>query len=214
VSATGELVRTAAERVASAAADAYAGSAHARIDAAPVAEAPAANARAADLGAGGVDARIAAAWRVLGALEDPELPALTLVDLGIVREVEIGPEGVLRVALSPTYTGCPATQYIHTIVEQALAAADLGEFSVTQKLAPAWSSDWISAEGRRKLEEYGIVPPTRAVSSLRRLDAAPVACPRCRSARTEPVSEFGSTPCKALHRCLDCLEPFERFKCI
>jgi ring-1,2-phenylacetyl-CoA epoxidase subunit PaaD len=85
---------------------------------------------------------------------------------------------------------------------------------VTQVLAPAWSSDWISAEGRRKLLAHGIVPPARAVSSLRRLSAAPLACPRCGSTDTECVSEFGSTPCKALHRCRACLEPFEQFKCI
>jgi ring-1,2-phenylacetyl-CoA epoxidase subunit PaaD len=157
------------------------------------------------------DARITAAWRVLRTIEDPELPALTLVDLGIVREVEVRPDGVLHVALSPTYTGCPATDYIRALVERALAAAGIGAFAVKYVLAPAWSSDWISAEGHRKLEDYGIVPP--APSSLR-LAAAPVACPRCRSVRTELIGEFGSTPCKALHRCLDCLEPFERFKCI
>jgi ring-1,2-phenylacetyl-CoA epoxidase subunit PaaD len=161
-----------------------------------------------------VDARIDGAWRVLRAIEDPELPALTLVDLGIVREVAVRSDGVLHVALSPTYTGCPATEYIRRLVEHALDAAGLGEFSVSQVLAPAWSSDWITAEGRRKLEEYGIVPPARAVHSIRGLASAPIACPRCRSARTESVSEFGSTPCKALHRCLDCLEPFEQFKCL
>jgi ring-1,2-phenylacetyl-CoA epoxidase subunit PaaD len=165
-------------------------------------------------GARAAETRAAAAWRVLGGIEDPELPALTLVDLGIVREVEVRPDGVLRVTLSPTYTGCPATEHIRALVERALDAAGVGEFSVSQVLAPAWSSDWISAEGRRKLEEYGIVPPVRAVGSIRRFSPAPVACPRCRSVHTEAVSEFGSTPCKALHRCLDCLEPFERFKCI
>jgi ring-1,2-phenylacetyl-CoA epoxidase subunit PaaD len=160
------------------------------------------------------DVRLAAAWRVLGAIEDPEIPALTLVDLGIVRGVEVHADDVLHVALSPTYTGCPATEHIRGLVEHALAAADIGEFAVSQVLAPAWSSDWITDEGRRKLEEYGIVPPERATGSIRRLASGPVACPRCRSVRTEPLSEFGSTPCKALHRCLDCLEPFERFKCI
>jgi ring-1,2-phenylacetyl-CoA epoxidase subunit PaaD len=172
-------------------------------------------ARVADVAEARVDgARIAEAWRVLGTIEDPELPALTLVDLGIVREVEVRPDGVLHVALSPTYTGCPATEYIRALVERALDTAGIGEFSVRHVLAPAWSSDWISAEGRRKLEDYGIVPPARAAGSMRRLTSAPIACPRCRSVRTEPISEFGSTPCKALHRCLDCLEPFERFKCI
>jgi ring-1,2-phenylacetyl-CoA epoxidase subunit PaaD len=160
------------------------------------------------------DARVDAAWRALSAVEDPEIPALTLLDLGIVRHVETRPDGVLHVGLSPTYSGCPATEYIRELVERALEQASVGPFSVTQVLAPAWSSDWISAEGRRKLLAYGIVPPARAVASLRRLTAAPLACPRCGSRHTESVSEFGSTPCKALHRCLACLEPFEQFKCI
>jgi ring-1,2-phenylacetyl-CoA epoxidase subunit PaaD len=160
------------------------------------------------------DVRVAAAWRVLAAVEDPELPALTLVDLGIVRFVKVQSDGVLQIGLSPTYTGCPATDVIRESVQRALIEAEVGRFSVVQVLAPAWSSDWITPEGRRKLEEYGIVPPQHAVSSTRRLRPAPIACPRCHSAQTELTSEFGSTPCKALHRCLECLEPFECFKCI
>ena len=161
-----------------------------------------------------IDPRVAAAWQAVGAVQDPELPALTLVDLGIVRSVELGPDRELRVRLSPTYTGCPATEYIRVLVERALDEAGLGPVSVTHVLAPAWSSDWITADGRRKLAEYGIVPPSPAVTSSKRLEECPIACPRCGSLRTESVSEFGSTPCKALHRCLDCREPFERFKCI
>jgi ring-1,2-phenylacetyl-CoA epoxidase subunit PaaD len=162
------------------------------------------------------EARVRAAWGALAAVPDPELPALTLADLGILRSVDLRSDGVLDVGLSPTYTGCPATDYIAELARRALEDAAVGEFTVRHVLAPAWSSDWITPEGRRKLDAYGIVPPASAASSSWRSSTAalPVACPRCRSARTETISEFGSTPCKALHRCLDCLEPFERFKCI
>ena len=164
------------------------------------------------------EARVQAALRALAAVPDPELPALTLADLGIVRFVNVREDGTLDVGLSPTYTGCPATDHIAELARRALKDAGVGAFSVRSVLAPAWSSDWITPEGRRKLEEYGIVPPSPAAESARAWRAAAagliVACPRCRSARTESISEFGSTPCKALHRCLDCLEPFERFKCI
>ena len=162
------------------------------------------------------EARVQAAWRALAAVPDPEMPALTLVDLGIVRFVDMRADRVLDVGLSPTYTGCPATDHIAELARRALESAAVGEFAVRHVLAPAWTSDWITPEGRRKLDAYGIVPPApAAVSSWRAsLAGLPVACPRCRSARTETISEFGSTPCKALHRCRDCLEPFERFKCI
>lgn len=164
--------------------------------------------------------RVQAAWRALAAVPDPELPALTLADLGIVRVVSVRADGTLEVGLSPTYIGCPATDHIAELARRALEDAGVGTFSVRPVLAPAWSSDWITAEGRRKLQAYGIVPPSPAAESVRAWRSASagaglvVACPRCRSPRTESISEFGSTPCKALHRCLDCLEPFERFKCI
>jgi ring-1,2-phenylacetyl-CoA epoxidase subunit PaaD len=164
--------------------------------------------------AGHADVRVAAAWRALARLEDPELPPLTLLDLGIVRFVNPRADGMLEVGISPTYTGCPATDYIRKFAAGALAAAQIGDFSVTQVLAPAWTSDWITPEGRSKLEAMGVVPPQSTVSSTHFLDAAPMPCPRCGSADTECLSEFGSTPCKALHRCRRCLEPFERFKCI
>ena len=160
------------------------------------------------------DRRSAAAWRALAQVEDPELPVLSIVDLGIVRFAQVRPDGVLGVGLSPTYTGCPATEHIELLVRDALEAASLSPFAITRVLSPAWSSDWISPEGRRKLADYGIVPPAAAASLGRRESRAPIACPRCGSTHTECTSEFGSTPCKALHRCRDCLEPFECFKCI
>jgi ring-1,2-phenylacetyl-CoA epoxidase subunit PaaD len=165
---------------------------------------------AAAIRAGGVcDAdRLSSVWQALGSVEDPEIPAVSIVDLGLIRHVELKPDGRIDVGLTPTYVGCPATEVIEGAVRSALRAADIGSFTVTPVLSPAWSSDWITEVGRRKLQSYGIVPPERAPSRL------PVACPHCHSLQTETVSEFGSTPCKALHRCRSCLEPFEYFKCI
>lgn len=158
--------------------------------------------------------RTAAAWRALAQVEDPEIPALSIVELGIVRMVEVRPGGVLGIGLSPTYTGCPATEHIESMVREALEAAGVSPFEITRLLSPAWSSDWITQEGRRKLADHGIVPPPPAASWGRRASLAAAACPRCGSTRTECTSQFGSTPCKALHRCRDCLEPFESFKCL
>ena len=164
----------------------------------------------------GADRRVSLAWTALSGVEDPEIPAVNIVDLGLIRSVEILAGGKLGVGLSPTYVGCPATEVIRRSVEDALARAGVGDFAVTTVLSPAWTSDWISAEGRRKLAEYGIVPPQQSSSSMREVlrGNRPIGCPRCHSADTETVSEFGSTPCKALHRCRACLEPFEYFKCI
>jgi ring-1,2-phenylacetyl-CoA epoxidase subunit PaaD len=162
----------------------------------------------------GGEARVAAARRALAAVEDPEIPALSIVELGIVRFVQVRSDGVLGVGLSPTYTGCPATEHIESLVREALDAARVSPFALTRVLSPAWSSDWITADGRRKLADYGIVPPPATAAPDPRARPAPIACPRCGSIRTECTSQFGSTPCKALHRCRDCLEPFECFKCI
>jgi ring-1,2-phenylacetyl-CoA epoxidase subunit PaaD len=167
-------------------------------------------------------ARVAAAWQQLESVEDPEIPALSIVDLGLVRFVEVRPGGELEVGLAPTYVGCPATEVIRHSVQDALrkgSAGDVnavGSFKVSTVLSPAWSSDWITAEGRRKLLAYGIVPPEQGASNMRDVlrGSRPLACPRCQSLDTEMLSEFGSTPCKALHRCRSCLEPFEYFKCI
>ena len=159
--------------------------------------------------------RVMRAWEALALVEDPEIPSVSIVDLALIRCVDPRSDGTLEVGLSPTYVGCPATEVIRQSVAAALSAADVGGFTVTSVLSPAWSSDWITAEGRRKLLMYGIVPPEHS-SSMRdmlRRDRR-VGCPRCHSTDTECVSEFGSTPCKALHRCRACLEPFEYFKCI
>lgn len=144
---------------------------------------------------------VARIWSVLEGVQDPEVPVVSVVDLGIVREVR--PD---RVVLTPTYTGCPATSVIERMVRAALDAAGLGAVSIETTLSPPWTTDWISEEGRRKLREYGIAPPTPAGEGA-------VPCPQCGSADTEEISRFGSTPCKALWRCRACAEPFDHFKC-
>jgi ring-1,2-phenylacetyl-CoA epoxidase subunit PaaD len=162
------------------------------------------------------DRRVSRAWTALASVEDPEIPTLGIVELGLIRSVELQPGGKLEVGLSPTYVGCPATEVIRRSVEEALRFAEVGDFVVNTVLSPAWTSDWISAEGRRKLAICGIAPPEQSASSMREIlrGNRPVGCPRCYSTDTECISEFGSTPCKALHRCRACLEPFEYFKCI
>ena len=161
------------------------------------------------------NAREAAIWSVLEGVPDPEIPILTVVDLGLVRSVVCDGDAVPQVAITPTYSGCPATAVIRSDIERALAAAGHGDARVYEVLSPPWSSDWLSEDGRRKLREFGIAPPAEQVSSPRRLfGSLKIACPRCGSTTTERVSEFGSTPCKAHYRCMSCREPFDYFKCI
>jgi ring-1,2-phenylacetyl-CoA epoxidase subunit PaaD len=137
-------------------------------------------------------------WAVLNEVADPEIPVVSVVELGIVRSVE--PD---RVVITPTYTGCPATQVIERDIRDALDAAGYRRVAIATALSPAWTTDWITPEGRSKLRAYGIAPPTRAG----------VECPQCGSSDTEEISRFGSTPCKALWRCRACAEPFDLFKC-
>jgi ring-1,2-phenylacetyl-CoA epoxidase subunit PaaD len=161
--------------------------------------------------------RVDDAWRVLHDVLDPEVPAISVTDLGIVREVIAHDDG-LEVAVTPTYSGCPATEVIEQAIVDALVAAGLGPARVTQRRAPAWTTDWITPQGREKLRAYGIAPPgswaSEASTSVApiRLMARNVACPRCGSAHTERLSAFGSTACKSLYRCIACREPFEHFK--
>jgi len=152
---------------------------------------------------------------LLDEVPDPEIPVLSVVDLGIIRYVRRGGDGRLRVGLTPTYSGCPATQVIHAAVRTALDAHGHADAQIEEVLSPPWTSAWLSEAGRAKLKAFGIAPPEPAVSSPRRLwQATPVGCPRCASHTTERVSEFGSTPCKAHYRCLECGEPFDYFKCL
>jgi ring-1,2-phenylacetyl-CoA epoxidase subunit PaaD len=164
---------------------------------------------------GGTSERELAVWRVLEGVLDPEIPVLSVVELGIVRHARWEADGQLHVGLTPTYSGCPATEVIKRSVRDALDEAGYEGAVIEEVLSPPWTSDWLSESGRRKLESFGIAPPAHAVASPRHLFGAPVIrCPRCGSASTERVSEFGSTPCKAHYRCVACLEPFDYFKCI
>ena len=137
---------------------------------------------------------------ILSDVPDPEIPAVSITDLGMVRGVRRNPPAVL---VTPTYTGCPATIAISSSIRIALDEAGFENVAVETVLSPPWTTDWITDGGRERLQAYGIAPPA----------AGPVACPRCASHHTQEVSRFGSTPCKALWRCLDCHEPFDRFKC-
>jgi ring-1,2-phenylacetyl-CoA epoxidase subunit PaaD len=158
-------------------------------------------------------------WEVLESVPDPEIPVLSVVDLGIVRfarwSSESGGRSRLHVGITPTYSGCPATEVIRQSIKTALDQEGYTDAVLDEVLSPAWTSDWLTEEGRRKLEAFGIAPPQESVSSPRHLFRAPVvACPRCGSQATQRVSEFGSTPCKAHYRCTSCLEPFDYFKCL
>ncbi len=145
----------------------------------------------------------------VSAVPDPEIPFVSIADLGMVRGVRVAPDGVVEVDLSPTYSGCPATPVIAGEVARAVEAAGCGNPRVNLVLSPAWTTDWITPEGRRALACNGIAPPQPCRA---REDA--VVCPRCGSEATEVISVFGSTPCKSLWRCRSCREPFERFKCL
>lgn len=144
---------------------------------------------------------------------DPELPFLTIRDLGILRGVRLR-DGVIDVSISPTYSGCPANDVISLDIVATLARAGIDNVQVVIDRNPPWTTDWITSEGREKLAQNGIAPPPHAAGKRALFDTTPVACPRCGSAETELVSAFGSTACKAHHRCVACREPFEAFKCI
>jgi ring-1,2-phenylacetyl-CoA epoxidase subunit PaaD len=153
----------------------------------------------------GTSVNEAQVYEWLAQVLDPEVPALSLIDLGIVRDVAIDEDEAVMVTLTPTYSGCPATEAIETSVVEALNLRGVREVSIKRVLSPPWTTDWITEEGREKLRRYGIAPPSPSLE---------VACPQCESLHTERVSEFGSTACKASWRCCDCLEPFEYFKCL
>ena len=153
------------------------------------------------------------AWAVAAAVPDPEVPCVTVADLGILRAVDVTETGDVIATVTPTYSGCPATAMIEAMVLSALRSAGYNA-SVKTRLSPAWTTDWISAEGREKLRAYGIAPPEQsAVPANELFTQLRVPCPRCGSADTEEISAFGSTPCKAQYRCRACLEPFDYFKC-
>ena len=149
--------------------------------------------------------KISDVWAILEQVPDPEIPVISITDLGIVREVkDVG--GTIEVIVTPTYSGCPATRVIADDIEAALRAAGLEDIRITQQISPPWTTEWLNDAARAKLEAYGIAPP--------QTKGQPKHCPRCKSADVERISQFGSTPCKAQWRCRACLEPFDYFKCI
>jgi len=151
-------------------------------------------------------------WSWLEDVPDPEIPVVSVVELGIVRDVRLDDDAVV-VTVTPTYSGCPATAVIAIDIEQALRSRGVEDVRINTQLSPAWTTDWISAAAREKLKAYGIAPPVKDAICVGALKgSAVIKCPRCKSSNTECISQFGSTPCKAHYRCKDCLEPFDYFK--
>ncbi len=158
-------------------------------------------------------------WSWLGEVADPEIPVISVVDLGIVRDVAFDGDACI-VTITPTYSGCPAMQVISDSVKEALLSHGLDDVRIVSRLSPAWTTDWMSEAGKAALKGYGIAPPVQQAidisglhAGIRRRAAPDVSCPNCGSPHTQLTSEFGSTPCKALYKCLDCREPFDYFKC-
>ncbi|SFI73216.1 1,2-phenylacetyl-CoA epoxidase subunit PaaD [Bradyrhizobium sp. Gha] len=152
------------------------------------------------------------AWEAAASVVDPEIPVLTIADLGVLRDVIVDGDHV-EVAITPTYSGCPAMNMIALEIEVALERAGFRHPKVRTVLSPAWTTDWMSEEGRRKLRAYGIAPPLASRSRRALFGEQAIVCPQCGSGNTELLSEFGSTSCKALWRCKACREPFDYFKC-
>ncbi|MBB3261827.1 ring-1,2-phenylacetyl-CoA epoxidase subunit PaaD [Paraburkholderia bannensis] len=172
------------------------------------------------------DQTLERAWAALESVPDPEIPVVSIRELGILRDVRRADDGQLEVVITPTYSGCPAMSQIAEDVAHALDAAQIAPYRIATTLSPAWTTDWITDEAREKLRAYGIAPPTgncggaahgasaeKPITFMRRPDPLPApVCPRCGSKHTERLAQFGSTACKALYRCLDCREPFDYFK--
>ncbi|XZF13369.1 1,2-phenylacetyl-CoA epoxidase subunit PaaD [Chitinophagaceae bacterium MMS25-I14] len=150
----------------------------------------------------------------LESVTDPEVPVLSILDLGIVRDVQVTEDGNVTVVITPTYSGCPAMDVIGMSIRMALMSRGIKKLDVTMQLSPAWTTDWMTENGKRKLKEYGIAPPYRkAATELGLFEEDNVPCPHCGSSDTELVSQFGATSCKSLYKCNSCKEPFEHFKC-
>jgi ring-1,2-phenylacetyl-CoA epoxidase subunit PaaD len=154
------------------------------------------------------DRALAAASSVV----DPEIPVLTIADLGVLRAVRVDGDTV-EIEITPTYSGCPAMRVIEFEIDAGLRGAGIDKFRIATVLSPAWTTDWLSAEGRRKLAAFGIAPPAGGISRRALFSIDAVKCPHCGSSQTERIAEFGSTSCKALYRCRSCAEPFDYFKC-
>ncbi|HUR09874.1 MAG TPA: 1,2-phenylacetyl-CoA epoxidase subunit PaaD [Flavitalea sp.] len=156
------------------------------------------------------------AWEVLGTILDPEVPVISIVDLGIVRDVKMTDEKNITITITPTYSGCPAMDVINMQIRMAFLEAGYATIQIKTTLSPAWTTEWMTASGKEKLLAYGIAPP----NSMQQVcqpeifqEEEAIQCPLCRSYHTRLVSQFGSTACKALYQCNDCQEPFDYFKC-
>ncbi len=154
-------------------------------------------------------------WSILETVTDPEIPVLTVIDLGIVRNAVVHEDGTAEVVITPTYSGCPAMNTIEINIRAALQEQGYDPVKITTVLSPAWTTDWLSNQAREKLRQYGIAPPqAQSVDKMALFqDVKEVPCPLCGSTNTQMISQFGSTACKSLYRCKDCLEPFDYFKC-
>lgn len=151
-------------------------------------------------------------WKILETVCDPEVPVLSVLDLGIVREIKIK-DDLVKVIITPTYSGCPAMDFIGMNIRKILGENGFEKIKITHQLSPAWTTDWMTEEGKQKLKSYGIAPPTSKTFDKSYLQNLPVHCPHCDSMNTKLISEFGSTACKAIYQCIDCGEPFDYFKC-
>ncbi|HEY5390583.1 MAG TPA: 1,2-phenylacetyl-CoA epoxidase subunit PaaD, partial [Hanamia sp.] len=151
-------------------------------------------------------------WEILQSVNDPEIPVLSILDLGIVRDVTFHNE-LAEIIITPTYSGCPAMDFIGINIRKALKENGFEKIKISHQLSPAWTTDWMTEEGKQKLKSYGIAPPTSKSFDESYLQNLPVQCPHCNSMNTTLISEFGSTACKAIYQCKDCAEPFDHFKC-
>lgn len=151
-------------------------------------------------------------WNILSSVNDPEIPVLSVIDLGIIRRINIQGETV-EVTITPTYSGCPAMDFIAINIRKALAEAGFNKIKISHQLSPAWTTDWMTESAKEKLKSYGIAPPSSKSFDKNYLQNLPVECPHCYSMNTKLISQFGSTSCKAIYQCNDCREPFDYFKC-
>lgn len=154
-------------------------------------------------------------WHLLEAVKDPEVPVLSIIDLGVLRAVNIGPENKVTITITPTYSGCPAMDTISMDIRLKLMEHGIRNAQIVQQLSPAWTTDWMTEAGKEKLKAYGIAPPNprQQVCHPDLFATEAIQCPHCNSWHTELISQFGSTACKALYRCMDCREAFDYFKC-
>lgn len=155
---------------------------------------------------------IDAAWKLMNEINDPEIPVLSITDLGIVRDIKIDDDEI-EIFITPTYSGCPAMNVIAMNIRMILWQNEFKKIKITQQLSPAWTTDWMTEAGKQKLKSYGIAPPVGKSFDKNYLEKLLVECPHCHSMNTKLISQFGSTSCKALYQCNDCLEPFDYFKC-